>query len=380
MDFELTESQRLIRDTARDFATRRIAPGAAERDRTGAFPFELLREMAGLGLMGINVPEEYGGTAAGSVAYALALHEIAKADASVGVTMSVNNMVAEILARFGSDAQKRTHIPKLCGGEYAGGSFALSEPGAGSDAGSLRTRAEKTASGWKLTGEKVYVTTGAHAGVLIVYARTADIPGPRGVSAFVVPQGTPGVIIVREEDKMGQRASNTVMLALIDVELPADALLWERNRGFTIAMTALDGGRIGVGSLASGVGMAALDCAAAYARERAQFGKPIGEFQAIQWKLANMKTELDAALLLALQAAHKKDRGEKFTREASMAKLFSSEAANRAANEAVQILGGYGYTREFPAERFLRDVRVTTIYEGTSEVQKMVIAREYIGA
>ena len=379
MNFAPTESQLLIRDMARDFAQKRIAPGAALRDHTGTFPVELLREMAELGLMGVNVPESHGGTQAGTVAYALALHEVAKADASVAVTMSVTNMVAEILMRFGTEAQKNAHVPSLCSGEYPGGAFALTEPNSGSDAASLSTRAERTASGWRLNGEKVFVTTGAFAGVVIVYARTGEQPGARGLSAFVVPQGTPGFTVGREEEKMGQRASNTVTMALEDVELPEDALLGELGKGFTIAMTALDGGRIGVSCVASGVGFAAMDAAAAYAQQRVQFGKPISELQAIQWMLANMKTELDASMLLALQAAALKDAGKKFTREASMAKLFASTAANKACLDAVQIMGGYGYAREFPVERYLRDVRVTTLYEGTSEVQKMVIAREVIG-
>jgi hypothetical protein len=380
VNFEPTETQALIRDTARELAREKIAPGAAERDRVGTLPLELLHEMAGLGLMGVNVPEEYGGTAAGAVAYALALHEIAKADASVGVTMAVTNMVAEILVRFGGEAVKRAHVPKLTSGEHAAGAFALTEPGAGSDAGSLCTKAARTSDGFSISGEKVFVTSGAHAGVLVVYARTSDIAGPRGVSAFAVPGDAAGISVVREEDKMGQRASNTVAMAFDDVRVGPDALLGEEGKGFTIAMAALDGGRIGVASLASGIGFAALEAASAYAKERVQFGSPIADFQAIQWMIASAKTELDASLLLALKAAAKKDAGVRFTHEASMAKLFSSEAANRACNSAVQILGGYGYTREFPVERYLRDVRVTTIYEGTSEVQKLVIARELLGA
>jgi hypothetical protein len=379
VNFELTETQALIRDTARGFAQERLAPGAAERDRTGAFPFGLLREMAALGLMGVNVPEVYGGTQAGAVAYALALHEVAKADASVAVTMAVSNMVAEILVRYGTEEQRRAHVPRICSGEYAGASFALSEPGAGSDAAALRTTAVRRDGGWVLAGQKVFVTTGAHAGVLVVYARSREVPGAKGISAFLVGAGAKGLSVLREEEKMGQRASNTVLIALDDVEVEEAALLGDEGQGFTIAMTALDGGRIGVGALASGIGLAALDAATAYARERTQFGRPIGEYQAIQWKLADMKTELEASFLLTLQAAHLKEQGARFTREASMAKLFASEAGCRACLEAVQVLGGYGYTREFPVERYLRDVRVTTIYEGTSEVQKIVIARDLLG-
>jgi alkylation response protein AidB-like acyl-CoA dehydrogenase len=380
MNFAPTESQVLIRETARDFASRRIAPGAAERDRTGAFPFELLREMAGLGLMGVNVPEAYGGTQAGAVAYALALHEVAKADASVAVTMAVNNMVAEAIVRFGTEDQRRAHVPHICSGAYPGAAFALSEPNSGSDAAALRTTAERRGDGFVLTGQKVFVTTGSHAGVIVVYARSNPAPGPKGVSAFLVPRDARGISVLRVEEKMGQHASNTVLLALDGVEVPESALLGEEGQGFVIAMSALDGGRIGVGAMASGIGMAALDAAAAYAKERTQFGRPIGDTQAIQWMLADMKTELEAALLLALQAAYLKEQGVRFTRVASMAKLFASEAANRACLKAVQVLGGYGYTREFPVERYLRDVRVTTIYEGTSEVQKIVIARELLGS
>jgi hypothetical protein len=380
MNFAPTETQTMIRDTARDFARDRIAPGAAERDRTGAFPFELLREMAGLGLMGVNVPEEYGGTQAGAVAYALAIHEIAKADSSVAVTTAVNNMVAEAIVRFGTEAQRQAHVPQICSGEYVGGAFALTEAEAGSDAASLRTTATRKDGRWVLEGQKVFVTTGTHAGVLVVYARSNPAPGPKGISAFLVPGRAKGLNVLREEEKMGQRASNTVSLALDQVEVAEDALLGEEGKGFSIAMSALDGGRIGVGSMATGIGWAATEAATQYARDRRQFGKAIGEFQAIQWMLADSRTELEAALLLTLQAAFLKEKGARCTAQASMAKLFAGEAANRACYRAVQVLGGYGYTREFPVERYLRDARVTTIYEGTSEVQKIVIGREILAA
>jgi len=277
-------------------------------------------------------------------------------------------------------AWAEAHVPKICSGEYVGGAFALTEAEAGSDAASLRTTATRKEGRWVLDGQKMFVTTGAHAGVLVVYARSNPAPGPKGISAFIVPGGAKGLTVLREEDKMGQRASNTVSLALDQVEVGEDSLLGEEGKGFSIAMSALDGGRIGVGSMATGIGWAAMEVATQYARDRRQFGQAIGEFQAIQWMLADTRTELEAALLLTLQAAYLKEKGMRCTREASMAKLFAGEAANRACHRAVQILGGYGYTREFPVERYLRDARVTTLYEGTSEVQKIVIGREILAA
>ncbi len=376
MKFELTDEQRLVQESAREFARRVLAPKAAERDRTEAFPEEELRELGRLGLLGVNVPEEYGGAQAGVVAYSVAMTEIARADASVAVAMSVTNMVGEIICRFGTDEQKRAFVPRLASGEALSGAFGLSEPQAGSDPSAMATTATRTAGGFRLDGAKQWITTGDRAGVLIIWAKTdRSAPGSKGISAFIVERGTPGLTAGKHEDKMGLRGSSTVPLLLDACEVPESALLARPGEGLKVALAALDGGRIGIASQALGVGLAALDAAVAYAKERKQFGRAIGENQAIQFRLADAKTELEAARLLTLRAASLKERGRPFTREASMAKLYASEAAWRACDAAVQIHGGYGYTREFPVERYLRDVRVTRIYEGTSEVQRIVIAR-----
>jgi alkylation response protein AidB-like acyl-CoA dehydrogenase len=332
--------------------------------------------------MAVNVAPELGGAGAGAVAYALAMQEIASGCASTAVTMAVTNMVGEVIAAFGTEEQKRHYNPKLAGGEYAAGAFALSEPEAGSDPGSMRTTARREGDAWILDGQKQWITSGAHAGVMVVWARTGDrekLPGTRGISCFLVEGGTPGLKIGKAEDKMGIRGSNTVGLTFEGCKVPASALLGELNGGFKIAMMALDGGRIGISCQAIGIARAALEESIAYSKERKQFDRPIADFQATQWKLADMQVELDAAHALAMRAAWLKESRRLFSREASMAKLFATEAANRICNRAVQIHGGYGYIREFPAERHLRDVRVTTIYEGTSEVQRIVIARQVLG-
>lgn len=374
MDFEPNETQALIQKEARSFAERVILPVAAELDRDERFPFEILKGLAELGLMGVNIPAALGGAEAGVVSYSLAMQEIARGCASTAVTMAVTNMVGEVITKLGSDAQRERYVPKLTSGEYVAGAFALSEPEAGSDPGAMRTTAERTSNGWVLRGQKQWITSGAHAGVVVVWARTGGA-GTRGISCFLVEGGTPGMKAGKHEDKLGLRASNTVPLTFDDCEVPADALFGVENEGFKIAMMALDGGRIGIASQAIGIATAALGEATDYAKQRRQFGKPIGDFQAIQWMLADSKVELDAARLLTLRAASLKETGALFSREAAMAKLFASEAANRICNRVVQIHGGYGYVRDFPAERHLRDVRVTTIYEGTSEVQRTVIAR-----
>ncbi len=378
MDLELTEVQAMVQKAARDFATRVIAPKAEGTDKHERFPLEQLKGLADLGLMAVNVPEEYGGAGAGVISYALAMQEVAKACASTAVTMAVTNMVGEVIATFGTEEQRRAYCPKLASGEFKAGAFALSEPGAGSDPGAMSTTARKEGSEWIITGSKQWITSGSHAGVFVVWARTGDrqsLPGTRGVSCFLVEGGAKGLRVGKPEDKMGIRGSNTVPLELDEVRVPESALLGELHGGFKIAMMALDGGRIGIASQALGIARAALDASVQYARDRKQFGKAIGEFQGIQWKLADMRTEIDAAHLLAMRAASLKEARKPFSREASMAKLYASEAANRICNRAVQIFGGYGYIREFPVERYLRDVRVTMIYEGTSEVQRLVIAR-----
>lgn len=379
MDFHLTEEQELIRRTAADFAQRRLRPAAAARDREEAFPEAELRELGALGLLGVNVPQELGGSEAGVVAYSVALSEIAAADASVSVAMAVTNMVAEVICAFGTEAQRRRHVPRLCSGEAVAGAFALSEPQAGSDAASLRTSATPLpGGGYRLSGAKQWITSGDRAGVLVVWARTDEggAQGARGISAFLVERGAPGLHVGRAEDKMGLRGSSTVPLIFDGCEVGADALLGAEGEGFRIAMTALDGGRIGIASQAVGVAREALGHAVSYARERRQFGKPIGSFGAIQGMLADGATQLQAARLLTLRAAlAKESRSRTFSREAAMAKLYASEMAGRVCDMAIQVHGGYGYTREYPVERLARDARVQRIYEGTSEVQRMVIAR-----
>ena len=377
MDFELTDTQTLIRNTARDFAERVLRPLASEIDHTERFPVESIKGLAELGLLGVNIPAEYGGAEAGVVSYALAMMEIARGCASTAVTMAVTNMVAEVIARFGTPEQRERHVMAITSGEHVAGAFALSEPEAGSDPGAMRTTARRTDDGWVLNGEKLWITNGAHAGVHVVWARTGG-PGTKGISTVLVEKGTPGLRIGKPEEKMGLRASNTVPLTFEECRIPKEALLGEENQGFRVAMMALDGGRIGIASQAIGIATAALEEAVEYAKQRKTFGKPIADHQAIQWMLADSATELDAARLLAFRAATLKEEGKPFTREASMAKLFATEKANQICDRAVQVHGGNGYVRSFAAERHLRDVRVTRIYEGTSEIQRMVIARHVL--
>ncbi len=374
MDFALDASQELVRESAREVVRRVLAPVAADLDRTGRFPSAELSELARAGLMGVNVPEHYGGAAAGVVAYSLALQEVAAVCASSAVTMAVTNMVAEVIARFGSDAQRARYLPGLCSGQLVAGAFALSESGAGSDPGAMRTEAREEDGGFVLDGEKQWITSGDKAGVLVVWARTSG-PGTRGLSCFLLEPTTPGFSVTRVEEKLGLCASSTVSLAFDGCRLPREALLGELGGGFKIAMMALDGGRIGIASQALGIARAAHEESIAYARARVQFGRPIADFQAIQWMIADSETELAAARLLTLQAASLKERGEPFTQAAAMAKLFASEAAFRICDRNLQIHGGAGYVRDFAAERHVRDVRVTRIYEGTSEIQRLVIAR-----
>ncbi len=377
MHLEPTPEQLMVRDMARDFARREIVPVAAALDREARFPTELLGRLAGIGMMGVNIREEFGGAQAGPVAYVLSLIEIASACASTSVTMGVTNMVAEVIQQFGTEAQRRRHIPRITSGEYVAGSFALSESGAGSDPGSMTTTARRDGDGWVLNGEKAWITSGDRAGVLVVWARTGG-PGTAGISAFLVEPGTPGFEVGRHEDKLGLRASSTVTLHFDNCRLPADALLGEEGRGFRIAMMALDGGRLGIASQSLGIARAALEEATAYAKERKQFGRPIAEFQGIQWPLADCAVEWDAARLLLLRAAWLKEQGRPFSREASMAKVYCSEKANEICARCFQIHGGYGYVKEYPIERHLRDARVTTIYEGTSEIQRVVISRSIL--
>jgi alkylation response protein AidB-like acyl-CoA dehydrogenase len=377
VNFDFNETQAMVRDTARAFAERVLRPRAAEFEANQKIPHEVLREMAGLGLMGVNIPAELGGAEAGAVAYSLAMSEIARGCASTAVTMAVTNMVGEVITQFGTPAQRERYVPRLANGELLAGSFALSEPEAGSDPGSMRTTATREGDRWVIRGAKQWITSGDFAGVFVVWARTGG-PGTAGISAFLVERGTPGLRVGRHEDKMGLRASSTVPLEFDECAVPEDALLGAENGGFRIAMMALDGGRIGIASQAIGIATAALEEGIAYARDRKQFGRPIADFQALQWMIADSRTELDAARLMVLRAAMMKEQRVPFSREAAMAKLYASERANLVCDRMVQIHGGYGYTREFPVERHLRDVRVTRIYEGTSEIQRTVIARHVL--
>jgi alkylation response protein AidB-like acyl-CoA dehydrogenase len=372
VNLELTETQTLIRDTARKFARERVAPQARRFDKEELFPTELFKELASLGLMGVNLPAQYGGAEAGVVSYSLAMMEMAAACASTSVAMAVTNMCAELIHKFGTEAQREKYVTRLTSGEAVVGAFALSEPHAGSDPRAMRTTAVRRGDKWVLNGSKQWITSGAYAGVMVVWARTSE----KGISTFIVEGGTQGLIVGKHEDKMGLRGSNTVGLTFEDMEIPADNLLGKEGDGFKLAMIALDGGRIGIASQACGVARAALEASIRYAKDRKAFGQPIAEFQGLRFMLANMSTELQAAELLTLRAAYLKDEGKPFTREASMAKLYASEMSNRVVDKAVQIHGGYGYIDEFPVERYFRDARVQTIYEGTSEVQRLVIARE----
>ncbi|MBL8917381.1 MAG: acyl-CoA dehydrogenase family protein [Myxococcaceae bacterium] len=377
MDFELTDTQKLIRDTARTFAKNVVAPKARETDRKELFPAEAYRQMGELGLLGVNVPQEYGGAGAGVVSYALAVMEIAQACCSTSVGMCVTNMCAELITAFGTEAQKKKHVTRLVSGEAVAGAFALSEPHAGSDPGAGRTTAVKKGDRWVLNGTKQWITSGAYAGVIVVWARTSN-DGNKGLSCFIVEQGTPGLTAGRHEDKMGLRGSNTVPLVFESCEVPEENLLGKLGDGFKLAMIALDGGRVGIASQAVGTARAAIEASVKYAKDRQAFGRPIADFQALRWMLADMQTQTSAAELLALRAAFLKESKVPFSREASMAKLFASEVSNRVCDKAVQIHGGYGYIDEFPVERYLRDARVQTIYEGTSEIQRIVIAREVL--
>ena len=378
MQLEPTEEQRLIQRTAREFAERRLAPGAAARDRDGRFPVEELRELGQLGLLGVNVPEDLGGGAAGVIAYSLALQELARVDASVAVAVSVTNMVAELIAAVGTPAQRAAYVPGLVSGAAVAGAFALSEPQAGSDPAAMRTIATKVDGGWRLSGAKQWITSGDRAGVLVVWAMTDLAAGHKGITAFLVRGGAPGLTVGRLEEKMGLHGSSTAQLLLDGVQVGDDAVLGGVGGGFRLAMMALDGGRIGIASQALGIARGALEAACRYAGEREQFGVTLWKHQAIGNMLADAATWLDAGLLLTLRAASLKEAGQRFSTEAAMAKLYATEKAGAICDIALQVHGGYGYTTDFPVERAYRDVRVTRIYEGTSEIQRLVIARSLL--
>ncbi len=383
MHLDLNEEQKLIQETAREFATNKLAPVAAELDQGGDPQVFMnnLKELAELGFMGLNVREEYGGAEAGSLAFSVAMTEIARACASTAVTLSVNNMVSEVIQAVGNEEQRQKYIPKICSGEYAAGAFGLTETGAGSDPAGMKTTAVLEGDQWVLNGSKIFITSAPYAGVFVVWAVTdREAPKGKGISCFLVEAGSPGLCVGRPEEKMGQHASATNELIFEDCRIPKGALMGKLNDGFRVAVAELAGGRIGIGSLGLGLGLAAMDYATRYARDRVQFDQSISNFQAIQWKIADAYTELEAARLLLMNAAFKKEQSKPFAKEASMAKMYATEAANRACYEAMQILGGYGYTREFPIERLTRDARITTIYEGTSEIQRLIVSREILRA
>ncbi|HPG72390.1 MAG TPA: acyl-CoA dehydrogenase family protein, partial [Syntrophales bacterium] len=383
MNLELTETQKMIQDTARNFAKSELDPVAAKLDQQGDRETFLknLRKLGELGLMAINVKEQYGGSEAGVIAFSLAITEIGKACASTGVTMSVNNMVCEVIQAIGTEEQKKAYIPKIASGEYYAGGFGLTETMAGSDPSGMKTTAVLDGDSWVLNGSKIFITSAEYAGVCVVWAVTdPKAPKGKGISTFLVENGTKGFTVGRAEHKMGQHASATNELLFEDCRIPKTALMGKLNDGFRTAVGELAGGRIGIGSLGLGCGLAAIEYATKYAMNRTQFDQPITNFQAIQWMIAESYTELEAARLLLMNAAFKKENGKFFAREASMAKYYATEAAERACHRAIQILGGYGYTNEFPVERYARDVRITSIYEGTNQIQRLIIARDILSS
>lgn len=378
MDFELTNEQRMVKDTAAAFAEKEVKPVANQMDRDGVYPKTLIHRLTELGFMGVFVPDELGGSGMDLVAYTIAVEEISKSWASLGVIMSVqNSLVCAPLLRFGNAAQQKKYLPALARGQSLG-CYCLTEAGAGSDAGSIQTRALRNGAEYILNGTKVFTTNGSRADLALVYAVTDPARGKKGISAFLVEKNSPGFSVGKLEDKLGLRSSDTASLLFEDCRVPRENLLGREGEGFTIALATLDGGRIGIAAQALGIAAGCLEESLVYARERHQFGRPIADFQAIQWMLADMATEIDAARLLTHRAAWLADQNRTVTQQAAMAKLFASEAANRAAYKALQIFGGYGYTKEYAVERFFRDARITTLYEGTSEIQRLVIARRLI--
>ncbi len=378
--FELSETHDMLRSTCRALADKELAPKAAECDREHRYPKEQVQKLVELGLMGVAVPEEWGGTGLDNLAYAIAMEEISRGCASTGVIMSVNNsLYCDPVSKYATDAQKETWLKPFASGEKLG-CFALSEPGNGSDAGAARTVAEDKGDHWLLNGTKSWITNGYEADAAIVFATTDRALKHKGISAFLVPMPTPGLSLGKKEDKLGIRASSTCNLIFEDCKLPKDSMLGEPGFGFKIAMGTLDGGRIGIASQALGIAQAALDAATGYALERQAFGAPIAKLQAIQFKLADMATRLEAARLLTWRAAMLKDQGGRYTKEAAMAKLAASETSTFVAHQAIQIFGGNGYVTEYPVERHYRDARITEIYEGTSEIQRLVIAGQVLKA
>jgi len=378
MDFQLTEEHRLIQKTARAFALAELAPDARERDEKELFPEAQVKKMSELGFMGMMVPQEYGGAGLDTISYVIAVEEISKVDASAGVIMSVNNsLVCQGILDFGNEAQKQKYLVPLAQGKKLG-AYCLSEPGSGSDAAAMLSTAVKDGDHYVLNGTKNFVTNGVHADVYLLFASIDRSKGHKGICAFLVERTFPGLTVGKKEKKLGIRSSDTCSIILENCRVPVENLMGREGEGFKIAMHILDGGRIGIAAQALGIAQASLEASIKYAKEREQFGQPIAEFQAIQFMLADMETQIQAARLLTYYAAWKKDRGERFTHEASMVKLYASEVAVQAAVKAVQIHGGYGYLKDYPVERYMRDSRITQIYEGTSEIQRLIIARNLL--
>jgi len=374
MDLTLTEEQKMIQQMARDFAVKDVEPRARELDEKGEWPTDLVKKMGELGLLGVAVPEEHGGAGADNVAYVLAMEEISRACASTGVIMSVNNsLVCDPILKFGSDAQKKEFLAPLASGQKLG-CFGLTEPSSGSDASNMQTIAEKDGDDWILNGSKNWITNGPHADLIVVFCNSDREARARGVTAFIVPKGTPGFNPQEPDEKMGIHAAHSCTIFFENCRVPKAYQLGDEGQGFKIAMSTLDGGRIGIASQAIGIARAAYEKAVEYSKERKAFGKPIADKQAIQFKLADMATQIDAARLLALRAAHMKNQGVRHTSESAVAKLFASETATRVAHQALQVYGGYGYSKEYDMERHYRDARITEIYEGTSEIMRVVIS------
>jgi len=379
MHFQLTEEQRMTREMVRDFAEKEIKPLAQERDRTGEFPWELIRKMGPLGLLGLPIPEEYGGAGADTLCYAIAIEEIARVCGSTAITVAAHTSLGTYpIYLFGSEEQKRKYLPRLASGQ-ALAAFGLTEPGAGSDAGATKTRAVLDGDEWVINGQKIFITNGSIADVVLITAVTDPEKGTRGISNFIIEKGTPGFRPGRDEEKMGLKASVTSQLFFEDCRVPKENILGQPGEGFKQFLITLDGGRISIGAMALGLAQGAYERALAYSKERVQFGQPIAKFQAIQWMLVDMATEIEAARLMVYRAAWLKDQGVRFTKEAAMAKLYASEVAERVCFKAIQIHGGYGYMREYDVERMYRDQRLCTIGEGTSEIQRLVIARQILG-
>lgn len=378
MDFRFDDDQRQLRDALRDFCENEIAPKAALRDEQGHFEEGLIEKLGGMGLFGTYIPAEYGGTGLDYVSYVMTVEELSRACGATGILVSAHHsLCVDPILAFGTEAQKQKFLPRLATGEWIG-CFSLTEPGSGSDAGAARCMAHETAEGWVINGTKNFVTNGGEAHVVVLFAVTDPDNPKRRMSAFVLEKDTPGCTVGKLEKKLGIKASSTAELIFENCRLPKDALLGERGKGLNVALATLDGGRIGVAAQAVGISQAALDCSVDYANTRVQFDQPIGKFQAIQWKLADMATHIAAARLLMYRAAWLKQNHQPYSPEAAMAKLFASEMSARVTGAAIQVYGGYGYCADYPAERLLRDARITELYEGTSEIQRLVIARRLI--